>query len=221
MKNFLKYIYRAFKSYCLRVKGIYVNPSVLFNQNSTFEGTNIVHKGACISNTSIGYGTYIGENSFLPNCQIGRFCSIAAKVKIVVSTHPTKTFVSTSPMFFSPLKQNGKTFCKKRKFEEILTIDNRYLIVGNDVWIGEDVTIKGGLRIGDGAIVAMGACVTKDVPPYAIVGGVPAKIIRFRFTDEQIRFLLNFKWWDKSLEWIKCHADEFDDINEFKCKHKG
>ena len=93
------------------------------------------------------------------------------------------------------------------------------MIIGNDVWIGEGVTIKGGVRIGDGAIVAMNACVTKDVPPYAIVGGVPAKIIRYRFTDEQIKFLLDFQWWNKSLEWIEKHAEIFVDIETFigKC----
>ena len=122
-------------------------------------------------------------------------------------------------MFFSPLKQNGKTFCKKSKFKEFLTVDNRYVIIGNDVWIGEGVTIKGGIKIGDGAIIAMNSCVTKDVPPYAIVGGVPAKIIRYRFTDEQIRLLLDFQWWNKPIDWIQLHADEFENISDFINKH--
>lgn len=219
MKEFFKYLYKVFKSCYLRNKGVLVSPHAFFNQRTEFEGTNVIHRGTCISGSIIGYGTYIGENSFFPNCQIGRFCSIASNIKVVVPTHPTSTFVSTSPMFFSPLKQNGKTFCKKSKFKEFLTVDNRYVIIGNDVWIGEGVTIKGGVRIGDGAIVAMNACVTKDVPPYAIVGGMPAKIIRYRFTDEQIRFLLDFQWWNKPIDWIQLHADEFENISDFTNKH--
>lgn len=69
--------------------------------------------------------------------------------------------------------------------------------------------------ISDGAIVAAGAVVTKDVPPYAIVGGVPAKIIRYRFTEEQIEWLMELKWWDKDEQWIKAHAKHFDDIEHF------
>lgn len=210
-----KLLYRYLKSYSLKKKSIFLNSSVLFNTQTTFEGSNKVHKNACISNSYIGYGTYIGENTYLPNSQIGRFCSIAPNVKVITATHPTSKFVSTSPMFFSSLKQSGKTFCPKSIFKEILTIDNRFLIIGNDVWIGEGAVIKGGVRIGDGAIIAMNACVTKDVPPYAIVGGIPAKIIRYRFTDNQIKSLLNFQWWNKPIPWIEQHANKFDDIETF------
>ena len=69
--------------------------------------------------------------------------------------------------------------------------------IGNDVWIGLNATILDGVTIGDGAIVAAGAVVTKDVPPYAVVAGVPAKIIKYRFTESQIDFLLKFRWWEK------------------------
>ena len=197
MKKFLKYLYRWCNSLFLKRRGIIIRPSALYNQRSIFEGANVVHKGACVSSSIVGYGTYVGENTFLPNCLIGRFCSIASNVKVVVATHPTSKFVSTSPMFFSTLKQSG----------------------GNDVWIGENAMIKGGIRIGDGAIVAMGACVTKDVPPYAIVGGVPAKIIRYRFTEEQINYLKDLQWWNKPLDWIERNASDFENISEFSNKH--
>lgn len=219
MLRLVKIIYKIVKRCSLKKRGVSIDSTVLFNTKTVFEGANVMHKNVCVSSAHVGYGTYIGENSSLPNCHIGRFCSIASNVKVVTATHPTSKFVSTSPMFFSTLKQSGKTFCKKNKFNEFLKVDDRYLIIGNDVWIGEGVTIKGGVRIGDGAIVAMNACVTKDVPPYAIVGGVPAKIIRYRFTDEQIKFLLEFKWWNKSLDWIEKHAEIFVDIETFigKC----
>lgn len=219
MKKFLKYLYRWCNSLFLKRRGIIIRPSALYNQRSIFEGANVVHKGACVSSSIVGYGTYVGENTFLPNCLIGRFCSIASNVKVVVATHPTSKFVSTSPMFFSTLKQSGESFCKEQKFEEHLTVDNRYLIIGNDVWIGENAMIKGGIRIGDGAIVAMGACVTNDVPPYAIVGGVPAKIIRYRFTEEQINYLKDLQWWNKPLDWIERNASDFENISEFSNKH--
>ena len=97
-------------------------------------------------------------------------------------------------------------------------MDGRYAKIGNDVWIGEDVKIIGGVTIGDGAIVATGATVTKDVPPYAIVGGVPAKVIRYRFDMPTIDFLLKDKWWDKPVDWIKSYAQEFKHIDLYKEK---
>lgn len=111
--------------------------------------------------------------------------------------------MSTHPAFYSTGKQCGITFVDKNLFEERLAVDGRSCIIGNDVWIGNDVRIIGGLRIGTGAIVGLGAVVTKDVPPYAIVGGVPAKVIRYRFEEKQIKELLDSHWWEKSEDYIK------------------
>ena len=82
------------------------------------------------------------------------------------------------------------------------------------MWIGSRAMILEKVNIGDGVVVAAGAVVTKDIPPYAIVGGVPAKIIRYRFNEETIQKLLEMKWWEKDLEWIKNHADNFDDVEQ-------
>ena len=87
--------------------------------------------------------------------------------------------------------------------------------VGNDVWIASDVKLLPGIVIHDGAVIAAGAVVTKDVPPYAIVGGVPAKVIRYRFTKEQIESLLDIQWWNKDEKWIREHAGLFDDVDGF------
>lgn len=215
MKAILRLVYRFVKSIILKHRGVHVSPLASFNNHSVFEGCNVIHKGANISSTVIGYGTYIGANTVLNNAMIGRYCSIGANIKVVSATHPSKDFVSTSPMFFSTLNQSGKTYCSTNRFNEFLSIEGRTAIIGNDVWIGEGVTIKGGIRIGDGAIVAMNSCVTKDVPPYAIVGGVPARIIRYRFDSNEITELLSIKWWEKPEDWIMKHAESFSDVNIF------
>jgi serine acetyltransferase len=87
--------------------------------------------------------------------------------------------------------------------------------VGNDVWIGSGAIILDGISIGDGAIIGAGSVVTKDVPDYAIVAGTPAKVLKFRFTEKEILFLKNYKWWDKDINWIKENWKYFLDIGEF------
>ena len=116
-----------------------------------------------------------------------------------------------SYMFFSLSKQNGYTFAQKQIFEEIKSP----ISIGNDCWIGQRVFIVGGVRINDGAVVYTGAVVTKDVPPYAIVGGVPAKILGYRYSDEIINKLLGFKWWDKPIVWLKENYEYFSNLDEF------
>ncbi|MCX5642480.1 MAG: CatB-related O-acetyltransferase [Candidatus Omnitrophica bacterium] len=116
-------------------------------------------------------------------------------------------------MFYSRIKQQGITFADKNYFADgslPLTV------IGNDVWIGFRVTIRSGVTIGDGAIIGAGAVVVKDVPPYAIVGGIPAEIIRYRFTPEEIQFLLELKWWDKGFEWLKEHYKLLHNIKDLQ-----
>ena len=95
--------------------------------------------------------------------------------------------------------------------------DNNYpVVIGNDCWIGDGVSIIGGVKIGDGAVILAGAIVTKDIPPYAIVGGIPAQIIKYRYSEQDINFLLKFQWWNKDPKWLNNNSELFLDIEKLK-----
>lgn len=191
---------------------------VTIDSRCVFEGGNRLAYGVTALNTRLGYGSYIGDNSFIKNTLIGRYTCIASDVITVPGSHPTKSFVSIHPAFYSVMKQAGFTYVTENKYEDFNYIDkdNRIsVIIGNDVWIGEGVRILEGVKIGDGAVVATGAIVTKDVEPYAIVGGVPAKMIRYRFEQAEIEQLLQLAWWNKGNEWINQHAQQFENIRVF------
>lgn len=189
------------------------------DKKSQFEGANRIGEFSIFSG-QMGYGTYIGENSRICG-KVGRYCSIAADVRVLSGTHPSKIFVSTSPVFYSLQKSALVNYSKIQRFEEYKKVDEiNEIIIGNDVWISSGVRIIGGIKIGDGAIIAANSVVTKDVEPYTIIGGVPAKKIKYRFTKEQIEYLLQYKWWDKPEEWLKNNVDLFENIENFIEKTK-
>ena len=213
--NIMKNVWLAVARYKLSKKNVIIKKSAYFNNRTKFGGNNIIHRRSVVADATIGRYTYIGKCSDLLNARIGSFCSIAPNVTIQPFAHPTKGFISTSPAFFSEKKQCVSTFAKQTVFNEVLSVDGCSVIIGNDVWIGSDVRILGGVTIGDGAIVAMGAIVTSDVPPYAIVGGVPAKVIRYRYPENVIKALLEYKWWDKDEQWLQEHIDCFQNDTIF------
>ena len=205
----------------LSKKGVFISPNCIISRRTNFGGKNKINSKCNVANSKIGEGTYIGANSDLANVEIGKYCSIAQNVKVISATHPTSKFVSTHPAFFSVLKQAGFTYIQKQKFEEFVFFDKKNSIavkIGNDVWIGQDVNIISGIEIGNGAIIASGAVVTKSVLPYSIVGGVPAKHIKFRFSESKIEFLQKFSWWEKDCEWLVSNLSEFSDIEIFQEK---
>ncbi len=181
---------------------------------STFGGHNKLYDQVRLWYSSIGEYSYVAKNSQITRAHIGKFCAIGPNVQMGLGTHPTRNFVSIHPAFYSTFKQVPITFSDKDIFME-----HSYIHIGNDVWIGASAIIADGISIGDGAIVAAGAVVTKNVEPYEIVGGVPAKHIKKRFTEEQIKFLLEFKWWDKNKDWHIQNASLMSDIEKLRSKY--
>lgn len=176
-------------------------------------GNNAIGPLSEIRHCHIGKYSYVGANTQLSYTNVGRFCSIGDKVSCALGVHPLN-FISTHPAFYS---ERYNLLSSVNSFDEYSYIDREKKImidIGNDVWIGSHAVLLGGIQIGHGAVVAAGAVVTKDVPPYSIVGGVPAKVIRYRFDDETIKKLLDLQWWNKNEEWLKSYGQNFSDISK-------
>ena len=166
----------------------------------------------------------MGDYCDLPQVEIGKFCSIAAHVTLAAGNHPM-SYVSTSPYTYSTIRNS---FTKKQLFtqEFFYTDENhKYLCkIGNDVWVGTGVILVCGskaLNIGDGAVIAAGAVVTKDVPPYAVVAGCPARILRYRFSDVIISEMEKERWWDKSENWIRESVETFPNPSRLFAREDG
>ena len=217
-KNFIRhlilYLYHKYKNHG-KVRFPY---SAQMSHRCEFEGMNVVWEHSSF-NGRMGLGSYICSNSHI-SADIGRFSSLGNRITQITETHPyTEPFVTTSPMFFSLHKQTGHTFAKRRMFDESLFYDKEREIafqIGNDCWIGNDVCFIGGVKVADGAVVLSRAIVTKDVPPYAIVGGTPAKVIGYRYDKETIELLESVQWWNHDVKWFRENWELLNDLSAFK-----
>lgn len=170
-----------------------IEKDVCMTTDTVLGTKTIIQTGAIINHSTIGSYTYICRNALIQNATIGNYCSISHDFICGLGAHPLNLF-STSPLFYRKKNCfNLQVVNEDLAFQEYLPIS-----IGHDVWIGARVTIMDGVRVGNGAVIATGAVVTKDVPPYAIVGGVPARIIKYRTPNEETFKIRNFDWWNLS-----------------------
>ncbi len=184
--------------------------------DATFGNYNYIYDYVVLREVKLGDYSYVAYGTNIFKATIGKFCSIGPDVKCGLGRHPSHTFVSTHPIFYSPIKQSQVTFTNQSYFEEYKEIK-----IGNDVWIGANAVIVGGVEIGDGAIIAAGSVVTKNVPAYSIVSGVPAAVVRFRFNEEIIRDLSKINWWNFDINYLKNNFKAFHDVDCFIGMHDG
>lgn len=181
-------------------------------KNCTLGRYNSFHEYCEVYNSTFGDYVYVANNTKIQNATFSNFCSIGQEVLIGLGVHPTN-MVTTFPAFYSQRGQCKKIFCEKQSFTEYNPVT-----IKNDVWIGARSIVLDGITIGDGAVIAAGSIVTKDVKPYSIVAGVPAIEKRKRFTKEQINYLQALKWWDKPDSWLKENSKLFLNIEKFTLK---
>ena len=193
------------------------NPGVIFgalvDHHSKISSKAKVYFFTKIFNSEIDDYSYVCPGTEISKTTVGKFCSIGPKCKIGLPGH-TLNFLSTSPVFTEKNNAAGHSWISSN-----IVVSDKHTIVGNDVWIGADAILLGGVSIGNGAVIGAGAVVTKDVPPYAIVGGVPAKIIRYRFSEEVIEKLNASQWWNLPEEKLRSLLTYFQSedikINDF------
>jgi acetyltransferase-like isoleucine patch superfamily enzyme len=190
---------------------------------STIGGPLFLNKNSQVG-PDVVVGKYFGmnENCFVARATVGAFGAIGARTAINPFNHPT-SWLSTNEFQYHP-----KSFDWVDEYNDFARLERtpdmfKHVTIGNDVWTGHNVNVTAGVNVGDGAVIAAGSVVTKDVPPYAIVGGVPATLIRYRFSEKTIERLLRVKWWDLELSQLSGlpfrHVDRcLDLIEELKSK---
>ena len=198
MTTILKYYWAKFFKK-IKSKAIY---------KSTIHSTSNIEAGSEIAYSTFNKHSFCGYNCDIIHAKIGSFCSIANGVVIGGGKHPIN-WAGMSPVFYDGKDSVKAKFSKYKREKPLLTT------IGNDVWIGRNAIIKEGVKIGDGSVIGMGSIVTKDVLPYSIVGGNPAKLIRMRFDSNIIDDFTKAKWWNIDEEILSKCAQNIKDPKLF------
>jgi acetyltransferase-like isoleucine patch superfamily enzyme len=177
-------------------------------KNCKIHETSKVESGCNLVDVKMDRYSFCGYNCEMINTEIGSFCSIANGVIIGGEMHPIN-WVSTSPVFYQGRDSVKTKFSEHQREQSIKTI------IGHDVWIGQNSLIKQGVKIGNGSVIGMGSVVTKNIPPYSIVAGNPAKLIKMRFDDDLIKNLNESKWWEYNNEKLNQYSKYFKDPLKF------
>jgi acetyltransferase-like isoleucine patch superfamily enzyme len=190
MKQIIKYILLYIKNN-ITCKSTLISLKTIIGHYTTIESNTQID-----SQSHIGTNVYIGKNCYLTKAKIGNYCSIANNVSIGQGEHDLNR-ISTNSIFYD------------NPYEELTA---KKCIIGNDVWIGVDSIILRDVTIGDGAVIGANSVVTKDIPPYAIAVGSPAKIIKYRFDNDKIKLIQDSKWWNYSVKEAKIIIEKLEKV---------
>lgn len=197
---------KGFKFYLSKALRKFLNPPAI--RDSDLDRTARVWNDSTVDNTTIGRYTYVSDHTLISSARIGAFCSVSSYCQIGGAAHPMD-FVSSSPIFLE-----GHN-AWDRHLANIGFDPYKTTVIGNDVWIGTHALVKSGVTVGDGAVIGMGSVVTKDVGPYEVWAGNPARLIKKRFDDETVAALLALKWWDLDDATLEKYSEYMTDPRAF------